>query len=85
MSCVSVAGRVAELVESLILHSALIQHLLQTTDPLIQVALINALVVVQQRYPTSSALFTNELLDFARSTSKRSSTRTWSIDISYLP
>ncbi|CAF2644910.1 unnamed protein product [Rotaria sp. Silwood2] len=46
----------------------LVQHILDATDPLIQVAFINTLTVVEQQYPTSSVKHTNVLLNFGKQT-----------------
>ncbi|CAF3477085.1 unnamed protein product [Rotaria sp. Silwood1] len=46
----------------------LIQHIFDATDPLIQVAFINTLTVVEQQYPTSSEKHINELLNLGKQT-----------------
>jgi hypothetical protein len=50
----------------------LIQYILENADASIQIAFINTLIVVQQRYPNPSVHGTNDLLDFGKQTSKPS-------------
>jgi hypothetical protein len=51
-------------------YRILVQYILESTDPLIQIAFINTLTVVEQRYPTNSTNHFNELLDLGRQTRK---------------
>ncbi|UJR35873.1 hypothetical protein I4U23_028616 [Adineta vaga] len=46
----------------------LIQHIVDTTDSLIQIAFINTLTIVEQRYSNSSIKHIHELLDIAKQT-----------------
>ncbi|CAF3546087.1 unnamed protein product [Adineta steineri] len=46
----------------------LVQHILNATDPLIQIAFINTLITVEQQYPKSSVTHTNQLLELGEQT-----------------
>jgi len=49
------------------------QYILDSTDPLIQIAFINTLKVIEQTYPSNSTTHINELLDLGKQTSNSSS------------
>lgn len=46
------------------------EHILDATDPSIQIAFINTLIVIEQRYPKSSIKHYNELFNLGKHTSK---------------
>ena len=54
-----------------IIFSTFLQHILNTTDPFIQIAFINTLKVIEQTYPTSLTLHVNQLLELGKRTGGR--------------
>ncbi len=47
-----------------------VENILDASDPLIQIALINTLKTIEETYPTNSTIHINELLDLGQQTSR---------------